>query len=102
MKESWEVGTTRRGHDGTKEFPQTGTHRMTGSMECAKPPSTSVEWLSHPLLRHPGLEPGSSRRTSVSRKDSLTRGKRVFSREGLRVTGSRLKAGMTESWVGAE
>jgi hypothetical protein len=35
MKESWEVGTTRRGHDGTEEFPQTRTHRMTGSMELA-------------------------------------------------------------------
>jgi hypothetical protein len=55
----------------------------------------------HHIFRHPGPEPGSSRRTSVSRKDSITPGKGVFSREGLRVTGSRLKAGMTERWEGA-
>jgi hypothetical protein len=99
MKESWKVDTTRIGHDETEEFPQTRAHRMTGSVECAKP-TFILRGMTEPTPRSvtPAPEPGSSRRTSVSRKDSFTQGKRVSSRDGHRVTGCRIGSGMTESW----
>jgi hypothetical protein len=66
MKEVWNVGREKSDHYPTEEFPQTKTRWMRGLMKCPRPPPRSVT---------PASEPGSSRRTSVSRKEPLTQGK---------------------------
>jgi hypothetical protein len=61
----------------------------------------SIEHWSTPILRHPGPRAG-VQPANVCEPKGLSHALRVsLLRDGHRVTGSRLKAGMTESWESA-
>jgi hypothetical protein len=74
---------------------------MRGQVKHKHPPSPPWNATATPTLRHPGPRAGVQPANVREPKGTSHPWQRSLPREGLRVTGSRLKAGMTEGWEGA-